>query len=80
VNGALPATAVLFVAGLCAPLPGRIQANHARRFGCEARWVRVEPLGAGRFTATGCGFASAWTCADDACALQAERAYGVGGP
>lgn len=66
----------------CSRWPGLVQAEHARQFGCEARWVRVEEIGPEAFRATGCGFQSSWQCSGSThgCAMQDHAAYGVGVP
>lgn len=73
--GALASTALA-----CSPWPARIQADHAREFGCARRWVEVSAITEGRYQAIGCGFRSEWTCRDRACHMDDQRAYGVGAP
>lgn len=67
-------------ASACVHAAARVQAEHAREFGCEARWVRVVDRGAGRFEATGCGFRSEWACRERRCVMRDHGAFGVEGP
>lgn len=66
--------------GCAAPFASGIRADHARQFGCEERWVRVDETARGRYRAVGCGFASEWTCRDRQCRMSDHRAYGTDAP
>jgi hypothetical protein len=66
----------------CAPYSGAVQTDHARTFGCERRWVQVRRTSDLGYHATGCGFASEWSCdaQTDRCTMTDQRAYGVDSP
>lgn len=76
----LCAAIVALAAGCATPYLTSIQADHGRRFGCEARWVQVRETERGQFRATGCGVASEWSCQARECRMHEHRAYGMGGP
>lgn len=79
-RGIAAASAIAAIALSCSPYASSIRADHARQFGCEQRWVRVDETSEGQYRATGCGFASEWTCRDRRCRMDDHRAYGVDAP
>jgi hypothetical protein len=77
------ALAFALFAGTCSGFGGRVQADHARIFGCQPRWVSIEETGPDAYRATGCGFQSEWTCRRErgaGCTMGDHRAYGMDSP